>query len=144
MIKFDMIMFDFFKEDFKFWKFLFFGYFGLEKENICVIFDGKLVFMLYFVIFGLKEDNLYIKIDFLESQIEMIILVMDLIDFVYEWFENFYNIVLLCLENELFWLFSNLFILLVEEDILIVEYKMFDSLDRKYCEYLVKGYGKKI
>ncbi|MGL4874497.1 MAG: bifunctional glutamate--cysteine ligase GshA/glutathione synthetase GshB [Clostridium sp.] len=113
--------------------------YGLEKENIRVDKNGEISLKSHPKIF--KEDNVFIKRDFAESQMEMVTPICNSIDLAYSFMENLNNIVNLELKDEYLWPQSNPPKLPSEEKIKIADLK--DEKARIYRENLVKKYGKK-
>jgi len=115
------------------------GEFALERENIRVDSNGYMVDTEHPKIFGSKNDNIYIKTDFAESQIELITPVFKSIEGAYNFMDNLQKIVSLNLDNEYLWVQSNPPILpLDENDITIAQY---GDERTDYREYLAKKYG---
>lgn len=113
--------------------------YGLEKENIRVDKNGEISLKSHPKIF--KEDNLFIKRDFAESQMEMVTPICDSIENAYSFMENLNNIVNIELKDEYLWPQSNPPKLPEEEKIKVAELN--DKKAKEYRENLVKKYGKK-
>ncbi|WP_297637856.1 bifunctional glutamate--cysteine ligase GshA/glutathione synthetase GshB [uncultured Clostridium sp.] len=113
--------------------------YGLEKENIRVNKYGEISLDRHPKVF--KEDNLFIKRDFAESQMEMVTPVCNSIDSAYSFMENLNNIVNIELKDEYLWPQSNPPKLPSEEKIKVAELN--DKKAKEYRENLVKKYGKK-
>lgn len=122
---------------------VFTGDFGLEKENIRVDKEGKLALTPHPKQFGDKLVNPYIKIDFSESQIEVVTPVCGSLEEVYAFLENLQNIVSLSLDEEYLWPQSSPPALPNDEEIPIAIYENGGNEERKYRERLAAKYGRK-
>ncbi len=121
------------------------GNFGLEKENVRVDKDGKMIKTPHPSAFGDKLKNMYIKTDFSESQVEMITPTFDTLDETYHFLENLQDIISLELEEEFLWPQSNPPILPEDEEIPIAEYNDGEEGQeaKKYRESIGGKYGRK-
>ena len=117
------------------------GQFGLEKENIRVDKEGNLALTPHPKAFGNKDENLYIKTDFSESQIEMITPVFHSIEETYHFMEALQDIVTLELSDEYLWPSSNPPVLPSDEEIPLS--KMNDPMEEQYRSELARKYGRK-
>lgn len=126
-------------------RYLFYGNFGIEKENIRVDKDGKLVNKDFPITFGNKLHNPYLTNDFAESQIEMITPVLDSLEDSLSFLENIHDIVDEEFGDDYLWPQSTPPILPDESEIEIAKYDNSPNglKARKYREQLAKSYGKK-
>jgi glutamate--cysteine ligase len=128
-------------EDNSLQKDLFRGKFGLEKENNRVDSKGHLALTPHPEAFGSKQENSYIKVDFSESQIEMVTPVLDSIEETHNFLETIHDIVSLELQGEYLWPSSNPPALPKDEDIPIA---LMDSpAEDRYRQQLAEKYGRK-
>lgn len=117
------------------------GEFALERENIRTDIKGNMAKSSHPNIFGNKNTNKYIKVDFAESQIELITPVFSSIDETYNFLYNLQKIVSINLKDEYLWPQSNPTMLPTNEDeILLAQY---GNKETTYREYLAKKYGKR-
>ncbi|WP_258881618.1 bifunctional glutamate--cysteine ligase GshA/glutathione synthetase GshB [Paenibacillus sp. sptzw28] len=128
-------------EDNRLQKDLFRGKFGLEKENNRVDSEGHLALTPHPVAFGSKQENPYIKVDFSESQIEMVTPVLDSIEDTHNFLETLHDIVSLELQGEYLWPSSNPPALPKDEDIPIA--LMDNPEEDRYRQQLAEKYGRK-
>ena len=119
------------------------GNFGIEKENLRVKYDGELSLTPHPEEFGEKLENLYIKTDFSESQVEVITPALDAIEKTYDFLKNLDNIVSLELKDELLWPQSSPSVLVEEEKIPLADFGPMGIEEKKYRETLSEKYGKK-
>lgn len=119
------------------------GNFGIEKENLRVKYDGELALTPHPEQFGEKIDNLYIKTDFSESQVEVITPPLATIEKTYDFLKNLNNIVSLELEDELLWPQSSPSVLVNEEDIPLADFGPLGADAKEYRKMLTEKYGKK-
>lgn len=119
------------------------GKFGIEKENLRVKYDGELALTPHPKQFGEKIDNLYIKTDFSESQVEVITPPLETIEKTYDFLKNLNNIVSIELEDELLWPQSSPSILVEEEKIPLADFGPQDVGAKEYRQMLSDKYGKK-
>jgi glutamate--cysteine ligase len=77
--------------------------FGLEKENVRVDKEGRLVFTPHPEVFGDRLVNPYIKTDFSESQVEVATAVCNTIEETYDFLDNLQDVVSLELKDEYLW-----------------------------------------
>lgn len=106
------------------WQYLFDGLCGIEKESLCVMCDGMIVFMLYLCVFGLVFMYLVLMIDYFEVLIELIMFVECDVVFMFECFDDLYCYVYVLFGDEMLWNDLMLGLLLVDDQILIVDYGM--------------------
>ena len=119
------------------------GNFGIEKENLRVKYDGELSLTPHPKEFGEKIDNLYIKTDFSESQVEVITPALNTIEKTYDFLKNLNNIVSLELKDELLWPQSSPSVLVEEDKIPLADFGPTGIEEKKYRETLSEKYGKK-
>jgi len=117
------------------------GEFALEKENTRVDQNGKLAVTPHPTTFGSKMENIFIKTDFSESQIEMITPIFNTIDETYQFLETLHDIVTLELKDEYLWPSSNPPELPIEEQIPLAN--MNDPIEDQYRFDLANKYGRK-
>ncbi len=119
--------------------------FGIEKENVRVDRDGRMIKTPHPSAFGDKLKNNYIKTDFSESQVEMITPTFNTLDETYHFLENLHDIISLELEEEYLWPQSNPPILPEDEEIPIAEYSDGEEGQeaKKYRESIGEKYGRK-
>jgi glutamate--cysteine ligase len=120
---------------------LFRGKFGLEKENLRVDRDGRLALTPQPEVFGDKLGNPYIKVDFSESQIEMVTPSFDSVQEAHQFLETIHDIVTLELQDEYLWPSSNPPELPGEDDIPIAW--MGNPIEDQYRLALAEKYGRK-
>ena len=119
------------------------GNFGIEKENLRVKYDGELSLTPHPKEFGEKLENLYIKTDFSESQVEVITPALNTIEKTYDFLKNLNNIVSLELKDELLWPQSSPSVLVEEDKIPLADFGPLGVEEKKYRETLSEKYGKK-
>lgn len=119
------------------------GNFGIEKENLRVKYDGELALTPHPKAFGEKIDNLYIKTDFSESQVEVITPPLETIEKTYDFLKNLNDIVSLELKDELLWPQSSPSILVEEERIPLADFGPLGQDAKEYRKMLSEKYGKK-
>lgn len=119
------------------------GKFGIEKENLRVKYDGELSLTPHPEQFGEKIENLYIKTDFSESQVEVITPALDELEKTYSCLKNLNDIVSLELENELLWPQSSPSMLVEEDKIPLADFGPQGIEEKEYRETLSAKYGKK-
>jgi glutamate--cysteine ligase len=115
--------------------------FGLEKENVRVDKDGKLVFTPHPKAFGNPLTNPNIKTDFSESQVEVVTPVCDTIEETYEELKKLHNKVSSQLDNEYLWPQSNPPYLPENKEIPIAKLDKRD--EEEFREVLARKYGRK-
>ena len=128
-------------------KLLFGSSIGLEKENIRVNGDGRMVYTPH--PFGNKSHHPFIITDYSESQIEINTEVCDNPDLVYDQLENLHDIVTTTIENEYLepeylWPCSNPPLYGEEAAIPIASYDEAHQDSVRYRQYLAKKYGKRL
>lgn len=119
------------------------GNFGIEKENLRVKYDGELALTPHPKQFGEKLDNLYIKTDFSESQVEVITPALGTIEETYDFLTNLNNIVSLELKDELLWPQSSPSVLVEEDKIPLADFGPLGEDQLEYRKTLTEKYGKK-
>ncbi|WP_432205615.1 bifunctional glutamate--cysteine ligase GshA/glutathione synthetase GshB (plasmid) [Cetobacterium somerae] len=118
------------------------GRFGIEKESVRVKENGELATTPHPKIFGDKIKNLYITVDFSESQIEMITPIENSVEKAYDFLRNIHEIVTTNLKNEYLWSQSVPPILPDEELIPIGKFPENKELE-EYRKLLSLKYGRK-
>ncbi|MDX8336944.1 bifunctional glutamate--cysteine ligase GshA/glutathione synthetase GshB [Candidatus Cetobacterium colombiensis] len=118
------------------------GRFGIEKESVRVKENGELATTPHPKIFGDKIKNLYITVDFSESQIEMITPIENSVEKAYDFLRNIHEIVITNLKNEYLWSQSVPPILPDEELIPIGKFPENKELE-EYRKLLSLKYGRK-
>lgn len=121
------------------------GSFGLEREALRVVANGKLATTPHPAIFGSKLKNPYITTDFSESQVELITPNFSSTKEAYDFVNALYDIVALNIGDEYLWPQSMPCDIPEDSQIPIAEYSDCEACKtaRVYREELLKKYGGK-
>lgn len=118
------------------------GNFGIEKESLRVKENGELAITPHPKIFGDKIKNLFITVDFSESQLELITPAEKSVKEAYNFLKNIHEIVSINLKEEYLWSQSVPPILPNENEIPIAKFPNNKDLEI-YREKLAEKYGRK-
>lgn len=119
--------------------------FGIEREALRVVSNGKLAFTPHPEVFGDKMKNPYITTDFSESQVELITPSLKTSQEAYDFLSTLYDMTALHIEDEVLWPQSMPCDIPEDDEIPIAEYRDCKACKeaRHYREELLKKYGGK-